>query len=764
MTWEAYAFDRYKRERCALYPPDLSELRCPGKPGLVSIVLPAFNGADMLPEALESICRQTYTDFELIAIDDGSTDETGAMLDDWARRDPRIRVVHQENRKIPRTLSRGFRLARGEYLTWTSCDNRLKPDFLERLVGSLRQHPTWDMVYANIDMIGDDGGLLHNADWFELYQKPRGSEHVHLPADPSDLNVFPNNFVGSAFMYRQRVAWLLGDYSSHRYTCEDYDYWMRVNALFTLRHAEFSHPVYEYRFHQQSLTARKEELGTLALRKKLMVFDDFRRDFYLTPLIWVIEADAADREAIQVAEELRRLVEHAGQLIWPSDRLAAEALPRLWVPSVYVRVGSEFTSLAIPEGARRRNTMSVAIAVGDRPLPEQMDEGWDICLAVSRNAHPTLLGKSFQGWFVTPKVAQAFTAIDIRARSQHLELIEAEAYRPPVGERKVSVVVCSYQRSDAVMRAIESVTRQDFPQHDVEIIVVNNDPEDTTLAKRIAAMRERLFAGEPARLRLISCPLPGLSHARNAGLAEARGQVVAFLDDDAVADDEWLSSIWDAFGDHPDVGVVGGHIILATPEPRPEALEPGAESYWSHLKTEYPEYTEVELWWQFPWGANWAARREALVQAGGFRTRYGRKGSDFGGGEELAAAATIQQLGYRIALAPRAVVQHCVEASRFTWDHVRRTIIAGRLSAYRLQRDLYIPFEYSISRTMMRLMVSGPNTLGVHTTPDSERKYRAYLRESNRLLLRMQWQDMRARRRRALSNETAVSVRVAKRS
>ena len=129
MNWYAFAFDSYKRARLSVHAADLRSLRVPSEPGLVSVVLPAFNGAHLLREALDSILVQTYPKFEVIAINDGSTDETGAILDEYARRDSRIHVIHQENRKIPRTLSRGFRAARGEFLTWTSVDNRLAPGF-----------------------------------------------------------------------------------------------------------------------------------------------------------------------------------------------------------------------------------------------------------------------------------------------------------------------------------------------------------------------------------------------------------------------------------------------------------------------------------------------------------------------------------------------------------------------------------------------------------------------------------------------------------
>src|SRR6266545_6305190 len=278
VSWQAYALYRFKRSFQLRHSPRLGALRCPAVHDLVSVVLPVYNGADYVRESIDSVLGQTYTDFELIVIDDGSTDATPAILDEYTRRDTRVRVIRQSNHRLPHALSHGFRVARGEFLTWTSADNRLKPRCLEKLVDCLRRHPDWDMVFANLDIIGDDGKPLRNSSWYSGYQTPPGSEHIALPTDALELNVVANNTVGAAFLYRNQVDFLLGDYSRFRFGTEDYDYWMQVNSLFTLRHADFAEPLYDVRFHSASLTARDDELGITRSREGLMVFDDARRD------------------------------------------------------------------------------------------------------------------------------------------------------------------------------------------------------------------------------------------------------------------------------------------------------------------------------------------------------------------------------------------------------------------------------------------------------------------------------------------------------
>ena len=271
----AEAFATYRRRRAAIAlaaSADLADLRCAGEAGLASVVLPVYNGARYVAEALESVLQQTYAQFELIVIDDGSTDSTPRVLAEFAARDPRIRVFRQANQKLPAALNRGFREARGEFLTWISADNRFKPAFLDRMTGALRRHPQWDMVYANMDVIGPEGAPVRGGDWYRLYQTPPGSEHLHLPTDTAELNMWGDNYIGAAFLYRRCVPLLIGEYSPWLFGLEDYDYWMRINALLTLRHTDFAEPVYEYRLHAAALTA-DPALDLARRRARLVAFE-----------------------------------------------------------------------------------------------------------------------------------------------------------------------------------------------------------------------------------------------------------------------------------------------------------------------------------------------------------------------------------------------------------------------------------------------------------------------------------------------------------
>jgi GT2 family glycosyltransferase len=248
------------------------------------------------------------------------------------------------------------------------------------------------------------------------------------------------------------------------------------------------------------------------------------------------------------------------------------------------------------------------------------------------------------------------------------------------------------------------VAEQSFPANRYELLVVNNDPTDARVRQQVSEVRGQLFRGRERRLRFVECLFEGLSMARNAGISEARGEIVCFLDDDAVAHPCWLASLDAAYQKETEAGVVGGQVLLRPPDPRPGALQPGWERYWSHFSIAPGHPRAVESWWELPWGANWTARRRALLEIGGFRARYGRRGQDYSGGEELVAARLIQSLGYRVVLAPDARVWHDVDPRRFTFHHVRKTIIAGTLVQYRAQRDLYLPPDGGALQTLRRLL------------------------------------------------------------
>lgn len=115
----------------------------------ISVIVPVFNTAPYLPACIESILRQTHRDLEILLIDDGSTDESGGLCEEFARRDSRICCVHQENRGLSAARNRGLDMARGQYLCFVDSDDEIDPRMLEILLRTLKETDS-DMALCNL--------------------------------------------------------------------------------------------------------------------------------------------------------------------------------------------------------------------------------------------------------------------------------------------------------------------------------------------------------------------------------------------------------------------------------------------------------------------------------------------------------------------------------------------------------------------------------------------------------------------------------------
>jgi hypothetical protein len=252
-------------------------------PGRVSVVLPVFDQADMVAASIDSVLAQTHPDFELIVVDDGSTDGVHDVLRRYLG-DPRVRVLTQPNQGLPKALSNGFEFATGELWTWTSADNLMHPEQLARLVAFLRDRPEVAMVYADYELIDDRGQPLVGG---EFRVMDRTDKHnlaaVRVKRSTHDLNRYEDNFVGACFLYRGQVGRLVGDYNPEL-GLEDYDYWMRINRMFRIEHLGTDELLYRYRVHDNTLSARARELRILERAKVLMGYERERAAWLDAPL------------------------------------------------------------------------------------------------------------------------------------------------------------------------------------------------------------------------------------------------------------------------------------------------------------------------------------------------------------------------------------------------------------------------------------------------------------------------------------------------
>lgn len=183
---------------------------------LISVILPVHNGERYLEESIESILHQTFQNFEIIAIDDGSQDGSVSLLKSF--RDKRLRIFIQENQGLASTLNRAIHLAKGEFLARHDQDDIALPARFERQLEFMKQN-------SKVMLVGT---------WAQIWKenKKTDSVHRHSPDSPSlkfEL-LFDNPFVHSSVMIRKLITEKTGLYSvdPKRQPPEDYEYWSRI--------------------------------------------------------------------------------------------------------------------------------------------------------------------------------------------------------------------------------------------------------------------------------------------------------------------------------------------------------------------------------------------------------------------------------------------------------------------------------------------------------------------------------------------------------
>jgi glycosyltransferase involved in cell wall biosynthesis len=209
------------------------------KKPFVSIILPVWNGEKYLRLALESIKRQTMSNYELIIVNDCSTDSSLKIVEEFAKNDDRIHIINNPvNMKLPASLNFGFSLAKADYFTWTSDDNILHDNFLEVMLTKLEKSGA-DIVYSDFNSIDEDG-IFSN---------------ISKVGDSEALICY--NTIGASFVYKREVHERLSGYDTKCFLYEDYDFWIRAYLAGFSFH-KFNTIVYDYRRHPGALTSSRK--------------------------------------------------------------------------------------------------------------------------------------------------------------------------------------------------------------------------------------------------------------------------------------------------------------------------------------------------------------------------------------------------------------------------------------------------------------------------------------------------------------------------
>jgi len=211
----------------------------------VSVMMPAYNAESFLAESVESILNQTFTDFELLILNDGSTDGTLALAQTFAKKDPRVRVLNNgKNRGLAYTRNRLLREAQGEFLAILDSDDISLPERLAKQVAYLEAHP-------EVGILG--GGVIYFS-----AQNPHKSTSIRLggSARIAAHLLFQNVMGQSTITLRSSLKHL--KYDSTYLSGEDYHLWVR--ASFETQLDNLQEPLIRYREHEGNISKQKKDV------------------------------------------------------------------------------------------------------------------------------------------------------------------------------------------------------------------------------------------------------------------------------------------------------------------------------------------------------------------------------------------------------------------------------------------------------------------------------------------------------------------------
>src|SRR5256885_782330 len=217
----------------------------------VTLVMSVFNGELFLPAALESIMAQSMRDFAIIVVNDGSTDRTAEILEEYAGRSERMQVVHQQNSGVVDAANRACALARTPYIARMDADDISLPDRLERQLSFLQRRREVALLGGAAEFINESGDVLFTVD---------------VPTQHDEIKVIlpeRNVFVHSAVVMRRDALLAVGGYRrAFSDTAGDYDLWLRIVERYEA--ANLAEVIVRYRVHRRQTTTMRLEEQTLA--------------------------------------------------------------------------------------------------------------------------------------------------------------------------------------------------------------------------------------------------------------------------------------------------------------------------------------------------------------------------------------------------------------------------------------------------------------------------------------------------------------------
>lgn len=228
---------------------------------IVSVVMPTFNRAEFLGEAVSSVLTQTFRELELLIVDDGSTDSTPELVS--ALRDSRIRYVRQEHRGVSAALNTGWRAAHGELIGRLDSDDRWLPELLATLVPPLHADANIALAYGRAQWMDPQGRLLPNV----------MGTNEKFPGQTLKSLLYGDFVTPMAVVIKKTCLETVGGYDESLSANEDWDLWIRLAEKYRFAYAD--RVLAHYRVHSQNLTHSRSEKNARVIQDRIRVLEKY---------------------------------------------------------------------------------------------------------------------------------------------------------------------------------------------------------------------------------------------------------------------------------------------------------------------------------------------------------------------------------------------------------------------------------------------------------------------------------------------------------
>lgn len=508
-----------------LYKPD--ENKMTNNRPLFSIIVPSYNQAEYLPQALDSIRNQTYGDWEAIVVNDGSTDQSLEIARCYSEMDTRIKVVNKENGGVASALNEGIKNASGQWICWLSSDDMFEPDKLEIHVNTFKSYPDIRFFHTNyyiFDELKNEKCLLED--------DPRN--HV-APEEFQTLHFFDRNCTnGISIAIHREVFDEVGLFDG-KYVCgQDFDMWLRICSKFKAHFIDRKTVV--TRWHAKQGMRSFSMRGTYDSARSCIDFlntHTFSECFPFVDLSNKQEVAKTIRETMAIIFNPRAMMYKCFFNTALFDRLAE------WI--------SQYCPHEMKESLVSYLSDIVNNLLNSRLINEMKNALRKFSKNIQNDFHYVALDFDFEAAQYACEISMAGHMEKAQDIKRYLALNISKD--KPVNEQSeplVSILMSAYNVSELISDAIESVLAQDYKNF--ELIIINDGSTDNT--------EEIIKTFNDNKIRYILQQNQGVSAAVNNAINQSRGEFVIRLDSDDMMTPDFISKHLKQFKDNPDADLI----------------------------------------------------------------------------------------------------------------------------------------------------------------------------------------------------------------